>query len=273
MAKKTPHTPSSTEAPKPPEAAKSIPDERSVPWNPWWGVTFTLIVFLLSQATAQLAIFIYPAIKHWTFDQTATWFNNSVVAQFSYIVVANILCVLALAWFVKRRKASWRSLGLRRPRVLDFLFGLGAAPLYFIIYLLAVKLVSVLFSGFDPEQQQQIGFDSVKGTVELTLTFIGLVIVTPIVEEIIFRGFIYSSLKKALRIIPAAILTSILFAGGHLLEGGEGGLLYIAAVDTFVLSLVLIFLREKTGSLWSGITLHAVKNVIAFAALFLFNVR
>lgn len=271
MAKKAPHAAPTAEAPKPLGAVKA--DERSVPWNPWWGVVFTLLVFLLSQVTAQLAIFAYPALRHWTFDQTADWFNSSVFAQFSYIVVANLLCLVALAWFVKRRKANWRSLGLRRPRILDFLFGLGATPLYFIIYLLAVKLVSVLFSGFDPNQQQEIGFDSVKGPLELTLTFIGLVMVTPIVEEIIFRGFIYSSLKKALRIVPAAIITSLLFAGGHLLEGGEGGLLYIAAVDTFMLSLVLVFLREKTGGLWSGITLHAIKNGIAFVALFLLHVR
>ena len=58
--------------------------------------------------------------------------------------------------------------------------------------------------------------------------------------------------------IAAARLGDELFAVAHLPEGGAAGPLYIAALDTFVLSLVLIYLREKTGSLWASITLHAV---------------
>jgi len=56
-------------------------------------------------------------------------------------------------------------------------------------------------------------------------------------------------------------------------EGGAAGPLYIAALDTFILSLVLIYLREKTGSLWASITLHAVKNGVAFMALFVLHPR
>ena len=66
----------------------------------------------------------------------------------------------------------------------------------------------------------------------------------------------------------AVIGTSLLFAAGHLAEGGSAGLLYIAAIDTFSLSLVLIYLREKTDGLWASMTLHALKNGIAFVALF-----
>jgi membrane protease YdiL (CAAX protease family) len=87
------------------------------------------------------------------------------------------------------------------------------------------------------------------------------------------RGFLYSTLKKALPTAGAVILTSLLFAGAHLPEGGAAGPLYIAALDTFVLSLILIYLREKTGSLWASITLHACKNGVAFLALFVFHAR
>jgi membrane protease YdiL (CAAX protease family) len=74
-----------------------------------------------------------------------------------------------------------------------------------------------------------------------------------------------------MKIVPAVILTSLIFASAHLPEGGAAGLLYIAALDTFILSLVLIYLREKTGGLWASITLHAIKNGIAFVALFVLH--
>ena len=82
------------------------------------------------------------------------------------------------------------------------------------------------------------------------------------------RGFLYSSFKKGLPTAAAVIVTSAIFASAHLPEGGGGGLLWIAAVDTFILSLVLIYLREKTGALWASMTLHALKNGVAFVALF-----
>ena len=47
----------------------------------------------------------------------------------------------------------------------------------------------------------------------------------------------------------------------------------LAAATAFVLSLVLIYLREKTGSLWASITLHAIKNGVAFVALFALHGR
>jgi membrane protease YdiL (CAAX protease family) len=43
----------------------------------------------------------------------------------------------------------------------------------------------------------------------------------------------------------------------------------VAALDTFTLSLVLCYLRQKTDSLWPGIMLHALKNGLAFMSLFL----
>jgi membrane protease YdiL (CAAX protease family) len=133
--------------------------------------------------------------------------------------------------------------------------------------------VSHFIPSFNVNEQQQIGFSNVHGGLPLLMTFVSLVILPPLAEEIMVRGFLYSTLKKAMPALAAVILTSALFASAHLPEGGDAGPLYIAALDTFVLSLVLIYLREKTGSLWASITLHAAKNGIAFVALFALHVK
>ncbi len=244
-----------------------------VPWNPWLGIVFAVLIYYGSQIIGGLLVSIYPSLKHWSNAQALDWLNNSVNAQFIYILCAEALTILALYFFLKRYKLGFASIGLKRPRWLDPLYGLTAVPAYFVLYLLSVGVVSHFVPSLNVNQQQQIGFNNVHGAVQLLLTFISLVVLPPIAEEIMVRGFIYSSLKKAMRILPAALLTSIIFASAHLPEGGAAGPLYIAALDTFVLSLVLIYLREKTGSLWASITLHAIKNGIAFTALFLVHVR
>lgn len=215
-----------------------------------------------------LIISIYPMMRHWSNQQANDWLNNSTGAQFIYVLLAEGMMVGALYGFMKLYNRSFRIIGLKRPRWLDAGYGVAAVPLYFALYLVTVSVVSHLVPGFNVDQHQDIGFNDVHGAFAMLLTFISLVVLPPLAEEILFRGFLYSSFKKALPTAVAVILTSLIFASLHLLEGGSSGPLYIAALDTFILSLVLIFLREKTGSLWAGITLHGIKNGIAFIALF-----
>lgn len=248
-----------------PAAAGRLP---KVPWNPWWALLFAVAAYYGSQFFAGLLVTIYPGLKHWSNAQTTDWLNNSVAAQFVFILLAEALVVGAVYYFLKLYKAGLPAIGLKRPRWRDLAYGLSAVLPYYLLYLLTVGVVSHFVTGLNVNQQQNIGFTNVHGSTQLTLTFISLVVLPPLAEEILVRGFLYSSLKKALPLVWAVIGTSAIFAAAHLPEGGAAGPLYIAALDTFILSLVLIYLREKTGSLWASITLHAIKNGIAFFALF-----
>ncbi len=254
--------------PEAPVTAKPV-----VPWKPWLGVLFIIVIYYASQILAGVLLSVYPGLQHWTDSQAIAWLNDSVGAQFVFILLAEALSIGAIYLFLRHYKLGFASIGLKKPRWSDLFNGLLAVPVYFVIYLITVGLVSHFVPSLDISQEQQIGFDNVAGALPLILTFISLVILPPLAEEIMVRGFLYSTLKKAMPLIAAVIVTSALFAGAHLPEGGAAGPLYIAALDTFVLSLVLIYLREKTGSLWSSITLHAVKNGVAFLALFVFHAR
>ncbi len=253
------------------QKAGARPKLPRVPWNPWLGVLFLIATYYLSQLTAGLLVYVYPLLRQWSMDETAAWLESSVYGQFIFILLAESLMVGALCVFLKYFKSSFKTIGLLRPRLRDLAYGLAAAPIYYVVYLITVAAASHFIPGFNIDQEQQIGFDDPQGLLQLAATFISLVILPPLVEEIMVRGFLYSSLKKAVRLGWAAILTSLIFAVAHLPEGGPAGPLYIAALDTFILSLVLIYLREKTGSLWASITLHSIKNGIAFLALFVFH--
>jgi len=244
-----------------------------VPWNPWLAVIFVLAVYYLSQLFGDLVVSIYPWLKHWSASQANSWLDNSVGAQFVYVLLAEAFTIGAIYLFLRKYRLNFRIIGLKRPRWRDLGYGLLAAPVYYVLYLLTVGVVSHFVPSLNVNQQQDIGFTNVHGAAQLILTFISLVVLPPLTEEIMVRGFLYGSLKKALPRVGAVIVTSALFASAHLPEGGSAGPLYIAALDTFVLSLVLIYLREKTNSLWASISLHALKNGVAFVALFILNVH
>lgn len=250
--------------------APSVP---LVPWKPWRAVLFVLFVYFAAQFLAGVLISVYPELRGWSTDRALDWLNDSVSAQFVFVLLAEALTLGAVYWFLKRHKASWSIIGLRRPRWSDAAYGLAAVIPYYLLYIATVGLISLLVPGLNVDQEQEIGFENVVGLLALTMTFVSLVILPPLTEEIVVRGVLYSSLKKALPVLWAVVATSFIFAAAHLPMGGAAGPLYIAALDTFVLSLVLIYLREKTGGLWAPITLHAIKNGIAFVALFVLALR
>lgn len=244
-----------------------------VPWHPLLGVVFVIAWFFVAQALASLLVIIYPALHHWTSAHSDDWLNNSVTGQFAFTLLAYGLSLAGIYVFLKLFKTNWRIIGLRRPRARDPVYGIVAWVFYFVVYLVVVAIASHYIPGLNINQKQQIGFNSVHGSYQLVLTFVSLVVLPPIAEETMVRGFLYSSLKKGLPTALAVIITSLIFASAHLPEGGAAGPLYIGAIDTFILSLAAIYLREKTGSLWAGITLHAFKNGVAFVTLFLLASR
>jgi len=240
-----------------------------VPWGPWAAVLYAAAVYFAAQIAASLAIAIYPRLKGWGSAQAESWLSNSVFAQFWFVLLAEALTFGAIWWFVRKRHAGLRSIGWRKPRWWDPVYTLAGFAVYIVLYLVLVNVAQNLFPSLNVNQKQDLGFQNVSGTGNLTLTFISLVVLPPIVEETVFRGFMFTGLKTKLRWGWAALLTSVLFAVPHLLESGQSGsLLWVAGIDTFTLSLVLCYLREKTDSLWPGILLHALKNGIAFVALY-----
>ncbi|HUY85349.1 MAG TPA: CPBP family intramembrane glutamic endopeptidase [Candidatus Dormibacteraeota bacterium] len=256
-----------------PDSPSLEPAAAEVRWSPWLGVIFLIVDYFGSQFAAGLLVSLYPFARHWSHAQSLDWLNNSVGAQFAYILMAEVLAVGVIYSFLRLYGLNLGSIGLKRPRWRDPAYGLAAAPFYFLLFLLSVGVISHFVPGLNVNQTQQLGFNNVTGPGQMVMAFVSLVILPPLAEEIMVRGFLYSSLKKALPTLWAVLATSGIFAAAHLPEGGSAGPLYIAALDTFVLSLVLIYLREKTGSLWASITLHAIKNGVAFAALFAFHLR
>ncbi len=238
-----------------------------VKWNPWIGVLLVLVIYVFSQIVG-LVVLIYPLLRHWSAAKSSSWLNNSTYAQFFYIIIVEAFTVLAVLQLLKWFKVDKKVIGLRRPRLKDPLYALLAIPVYYVVYIIAVGVLSTFIKGLNVSENQNVGFSSVHGAAQLIVTFISLVILPPIAEEILIRGFLYSSLKKGLPQITAAIVTSIIFASAHLPEGAAG-LLWIGFVDTFILSIILIYLREKTDGLWAGMTLHGIKNGIAYFVLYL----
>ncbi len=108
-------------------------------------------------------------------------------------------------------------------------------------------------------ERQQLGFNNVVTGSDRAIAYIAMAVIAPIAEEIIFRGWLYGKLRKELSIIPAIILTSLLFGALHTP--------FSAAISVSILSVVMCIEREITGTIYAGIITHMIQNSIAFALL------
>lgn len=244
-----------------------------VPWSPVLAVVAVVVIYFVSQFVGGLALSIYPAMRHWTSAQANDWLNNSIPAQFIYVVIAEAITVLAVWQFLRHYKVSLKVIGLKKFKPEDIMYALAGFGIYFVSYAILLQIVTKLIPSLNVNQRQQIGFQNVSGLGQLVLTAISLVILPPIAEEILMRGFMYTSLKKNLPKVAAALVTSVIFATAHLEFGQGAPLLWVAAIDTFVLSMVLVYVREKTGRLWGSMGIHALKNTVAFISIYIFHVH
>ncbi len=254
-------------APVPPVKSTDL-----VTWGPWSAVLVTITSFFASQYLAVFLLLIYPIASQWGTERTLDWLQESTIAQFSTLALTYGFLLLMIHWFLKYRHSSFRAVGWnRKPKWLDVGYALAGFGIYFVcLNFIIFPLAKLLIPGLDFNQKQEIGFANVQGPI-LILVFVALAIVVPIVEETVMRGFLYTGLKSKLRILPAAIITSLLFGVAHLGLGGDSPPLWTAGIDTFALSFVLICLREKTDSLYASVGLHFLKNSLAFLALFVFH--
>lgn len=241
-------------------AAVSAQPSRRLRWLLIVGLpVWTVGGFFLAQA---LVMGILYALQF--FGVSFSHVNQTILLSVAGAVVylVTIAIIIGVPWLLKISRTTKKDIGLTRPMSWS---DIGFAPLGFIVYLLIAALlvyvVGALLPGIDLKQTQETGYDNVTKYYQYILVLVSLVVIAPIAEEIIFRGYLYGKLRKIVPIWIAMPLVSVIFGLVH----GQ----WNVAIDVFCLSLILCTLREITGNIWAGILLHMLKNGIAFYVLFI----
>lgn len=139
-------------------------------------------------------------------------------------------------------------------------------PWIFLIAPATVVSMWVIFGALQAlgfmEWIESLGVEAVQDTVKLLqksndpwiLGMVGFaaIIAAPLCEEIVFRGYFYPATKKFSGPWAAGICSALVFAAAH------GSLM--ALFPLFIFGCVLVFIYEKTGSLWAPIAVHCCFN-------------
>lgn len=219
---------------------------------------WVLISFLLAQQLVIALIWLLRGL-----DVPLGSLNESVLTTVlaAVIYLVTVALVIGVPRLAKKQRVTAEEIGLHRlPLWKDILMAPAGLIVYVILSAVLMLLATLLLPAFDANQAQDTGFTGLSVQYEYLLAFATLVVIAPVAEEVLFRGYLFGKLRKFVPVWVAIVVTSILFG---LIHGA-----WNLAIDTFALSIILCLLRITTGSLWAPILLHMAKNGIAFYILF-----
>jgi membrane protease YdiL (CAAX protease family) len=242
------------------------------PDRPAWGALTGISVWVVSVA----AIIIIPAIALalWLVIQLARgtpvpnfgnpqefekWAMspNILLLQIISTIVAHAV-TLAICWAVVTKLGS-------RPFRASLGWSWGRHRVwYWIVFsgctLLAIQILSQVLIRFLPERESP--FDQLlKSSQQVRIAVAILAVFTaPVVEEVVYRGVLFSALRKRIGVTATVVIVTLMFAGVHVFQNRGA---WVSITGLAVLSLILTVTRAKTKSLLPCILIHTLNNAFA----------
>jgi len=163
------------------------------------------------------------------------------------IVASTGLLVVTIGFAAARRDLWWPLYKTTGFGPVGYVMVLLAAPLVLALVLGYVHGLSSAFGIHPPDE-----LESFRG--HHVMWMLGLIaFLPPIMEELAFRGVIYTGLRKTLGVAESFIISSFAFALLHL---------SLPALLTHVpLGLYFCFLRYRSQSLWPAMFAHCLHNL------------
>jgi membrane protease YdiL (CAAX protease family) len=168
--------------------------------------------------------------------------------------------LLVLLFAKVRRHATLASLGLRRA---SWRWLLAAIPFAFAAFLVA-NITGLLSQSLFPEAPPNQCV-SIRGAYEgaLWLAVIGIAVVAPLVEEIVFRGMVFGWLRGRAPLVWAVVISAALFSLEHI-----GFLQLTLFLPIFSFGVVLAILYHHARSIWPTVLVHGTYNLVGVLVLF-----
>jgi membrane protease YdiL (CAAX protease family) len=240
------------------------------PDNPHWGALAGVggwVISIVAPIILQFIVLIPWAasfqITHGgppTQEQVEAWVYSARGALLLLVLtIISQLITIAACWMIVTRNRKepflkslgWHWAGMNNAKRFGFVAGVVAG-----MFVLEIILAQVL------PDNPNTAFHKIINSSQTNriLVVVMAVLAAPIVEEVLYRGVLYSGLRRAMGTTASVIVVTVLFTAIHVPQyvGAWAGLTALA-----LLSFVLTLIRAKTGSILPCVAVHLVFNSVA----------
>lgn len=201
------------------------------------------------------------------------------VTMESWINIGLIFCsALALGMYLLMMKPYVRNLVFGENAFIGFIralkdwfVGVSTWLLAFPFTLVISQILALItLSFFSGPEKEQVAVMYVRLAQSIPVLFwlmvSSIVLIVPILEELLFRGFLQTYLRQYLGVAGSIICASVIFAIFHY-SSSQGVSNFEILGSLFVLSCFLGFLFERQKSIWASAGLHSFFNFISVVFL------
>jgi membrane protease YdiL (CAAX protease family) len=243
----------------------SLPEDLRISWS--WPHFFVFIFYALSSFfLVQMALILYFA-PHRTLSpkELERYLLNKPQFLFgtNLLWYASIFLFLYVTLGVLRGKPFWRSLGWKKLKS-NLSAGKANPWAYFLSGCGLAIFVFIASSQVHTNDKMPIE-EILKNRSSAMLLMAMAVLVAPLVEETVFRGYLYPLFAKSFGIVPGILLTGVLFG---LMHGSQLGWTWGIVGLLILVGIIFTFARAHTGTVLASFLLHLGYNsMIAVATI------
>lgn len=174
------------------------------------------------------------------------------IQNIAYITVLTGLLSIPLLWNMMRRDKKFNRIIITKDK--------KSLPIYAYLFIiiggitLCIALNNIIsFIQLSEISEAYQGTSQALYSIRFRYQLLGLGIIVPMAEELLYRGLLYSRFKVYISPGKAMFFTSFLFASLH---GNIVQMLY-----AFIVGFTFAWLYEKFGNVWAPITAHCIMNL------------
>lgn len=193
----------------------------------------------------------------YTFLDVAVW-RKVIPAWEKYLNVITIVLSIVVFLNLLTGKNSFKVDFFRNISFPGILFAIGCAIL---LYFLLDKGLDPVFEKIFPTSEESYQETLQTLSKAPVISLLQVCILTPIIEEILMRGYLLNGLSASYGSIIALLVSSLLFALLHFNM--------VQTLSAFICGIVLGLLYLRTGSIFCCILTHTGYNLISYITMIL----
>jgi uncharacterized protein len=215
--------------------------------DPWGWKEFILLMLLEFGLVIGCIKFVVKPIY-------SGWLDNELYAgTLMGLTIAIILlaCVYLIA--LRPRKLSWSEVGVKPFNVKDWKIIIIYSVILFVGAVIIVVLTSFIGNSWENSKTEAMQQNATFFTI--LIAFISAAIISPLYEEIFYRGFLYRWLRTRIGFTGALLLSSLIFTIIHIPT-------YNVMPVNFFSGILFALAYERTNSIWPSVLIHGLTNGI-----------
>jgi membrane protease YdiL (CAAX protease family) len=248
---------------QPSQPPRPLSEDLRVSWS--WPHFIVFAVFTVgSFFTVQTALALYYAphqhlepkqLEHYLLNKPEFLFGSNI------IFYALVFLFLYMTLAVLRGAPFWSSLGWKKLKP-NFAAAQGGPWLYLLSGAGLAVFVFIASSQVKGTENMPIQ-EVLKNRNSAILLMVMAVLVAPVVEETVFRGYLYPLFAKTFGVSPAIVLTGVLFG---IMHAPQLAWTWGVVVLLCLVGVIFTFARAYTGTVFASYLLHLGYNSMIAAA-------